>query len=86
MRGNLQVPSNPRLMQGVCSLSMLSCYTLYWSETVVWREKERFRIRVVQMDNLRSLLGISKMDRVSNAWIREFCGVAKEVDERILRW
>ena len=28
------------------------------SETMIWREKERFRIRAVQMDNLRGLLGI----------------------------
>ena len=44
--------------------------------------KERSRIRAVQMDNLRGLLGI-RMDRVQNAEIRELCGVAKGVDERI---
>ena len=42
------------------------------------------------MDNLRSLLVIRWMDRVPNAKIRELCGVAKEVDERIdegvLQW
>ena len=27
----------------------------------------------VQMENLRGLLGIRKMDRVPNAWIRELC-------------
>ena len=35
------------------------------------------------MNNLRDLLYIMKMDRVSNARIRELCGVAKGVDERI---
>ena len=30
-----------------------------------------------------TLLGIRRMDRVLNAWIREFCGVIKGVDERI---
>ena len=35
------------------------------------------------MDNLRGLLGIRRMDRVQNAWIRELCGVMKGVDERI---
>ena len=45
---------------------------------------------VVQMDNLRGLLGIRRMDRVPNAWIRELCGVKKGLDERIdggvIRW
>ena len=53
------------------------------SETMLWREKERSRIRAVQMDNLRSLLGIRRMDRVLNTQIRKLCRVAKGVDERI---
>ena len=44
----------------------------------------------VQMDNLRGLLGIGRMDRVPNARIRELCGVKKgldeETDEGLLRW
>ena len=43
---------------------------MYGSETMLWKEK-RSRIRDVQMDNFRGLLGIRRMDRVSNAWIRE---------------
>ena len=35
------------------------------------------------MDNLRGLLGIRRMDRVPNAWIRELCEVKKGQDERI---
>ena len=35
------------------------------------------------MDKIRSLLGIRRMDRVPNARIREFFGVAKGVGERI---
>ena len=42
------------------------------------------------MDNLRGLLGIRRMDRALNAWIRELCGVKKGLDERIdgavLQW
>ena len=34
------------------------------------------------MGNLRSLLGIRRMDRVPNGRIRELCGVTKGVDER----
>ena len=44
---------------------------IYGSKTMLWKEEERSRIRVVQMDNIRGLLGIRKMDRVPNAWIRK---------------
>ena len=70
--------------------TLLVPFLRYGSETMLWREKERFRIRAVQMDNLRGLLGIMRMDRVPNARIRDMCGVMKGVDERIsegvLRW
>ena len=33
-------------------------------ESMIWREKKRSKIRAVQMDNLRSLLGIRRMDKV----------------------
>ena len=63
---------------------------MYGVETVLRKEKERFSIRAVHMKNLRGLLGIRRMDRVSNARIRELCGVRKGLDERIdegvLRW
>ena len=32
------------------------------TETMVWKEKERSRMKAVQMDNLRGLLGIRRMD------------------------
>ena len=42
------------------------------------------------MNNLRSLLGAGRMDRIPNVRIRELCEVAKRVDEgvdeSILRW
>ena len=31
-------------------------------ETMLWREKERSRVRAVQMDTFRGLLGIRRMD------------------------
>ena len=34
------------------------------SETLLWKENERSRIRAVQIDNLRCLLGIRRMDGV----------------------
>ena len=49
---------------------------------MIWKE-ERSRIRAVQMDNLRGLLGIRRMDKVLNAGIRQLRGVMKRVNERI---
>ena len=80
----------PWLMLRICSLSVLVFHEIslvpvhtYGSEIMLWKKKERYRIRAVQMDNLRGLLGIRRMDRVPNAQIREFCGVTKGVDKRI---
>ena len=57
---------------------------MYGDETMIRKEKERSRVRAVQMDNLRGEL------IVSNARIRESCEVTKRVDERIdegiLQW
>ena len=63
---------------------------MYGSETMLWKEKKISRNRAVQMDNLRGLVGIRRMDRVPIAQIKELCGVTKGLDERIdevvLRW
>ena len=63
--------------------SLIVPVLIYSSETVIWKEKERARIRSVQMNNLRSLLCIKRMDKVLDAGIRELCEVRKGVDERI---
>ena len=55
--------------------TLLVLVLMYGSETMLWKEKERSRVRAVQVDNLRGLLGIRRMDRVGNVWIRELCGV-----------
>ena len=42
------------------------------------------------MDNLRSLVGIRRMDKIVSVRIRQLCGMTKGVDEKIdkgvLRW
>ena len=53
--------------------SFLVSIPIYNSEIMIKKEKERFRVRAVQMDNLRGLLGTRRMDKVPNAWIRELC-------------
>ena len=40
---------------------------MYGSEIMLWKEKERSRIRDVQMENLRGSLSIRRMDKVPNA-------------------
>ena len=46
-------------------------FPFHGSEALIWSKKERSRIRSVQMDNLRGLLGIRRMNRVPSARIRE---------------
>ena len=62
---------------------MLVPVLMYSNETRLWKEKERFRIKAIQMDNLRGLLGIRSMDRILNAWKGELCRVKNGLDERI---
>ena len=70
--------------------SLLVPIFTYGSETMIWKEKEKSKISAVQTDDLKSLLGIRRMNKVSNARIRELCGVTKEgdkkIDEVVLRW
>ena len=61
-------------MLEICRLSVLKscmkhCLCLFLCMVVImlWQEKERPRVRAVQIDNLRRLLGTRRMDRVSNA-------------------
>ena len=70
MGGHLRVLSSTWLMIGFCSLSarvlhgaLLVSVLLYGSETVVWRKKEKYRIRAVQMVILRGLLGVRRIER-----------------------
>ena len=75
-------------MQRVCSLSVLGSCMSYCSCQLLWmvvrqRYGKKCRIGVVQMDNLRGLIGITKMDKVPNTRIKELCGVMKGIDERI---
>ena len=78
------MPLGPKLFLGICRLRVLESwmkYCLYlflrMAARQCWKDKERSRIRAVQMDNLRGLLGIRRRDRIPNARIRELCGVTK---------
>ena len=77
---------NARVLQLQCARvlheTLLVPVLTYGSETMLWKKKRAW-IRAVQMDNLRGLFSINKMDRVPNVRIRELWGVRKGLDERI---
>ena len=68
MGGAIRSLVNARDLQLECARvlheTLLVPVLIYGSETMLWKEKERSRTRAVQMDNLRGLLGIRRMDRV----------------------
>ena len=61
---------NARSLQLDCARGLHESFLVpvrtYCSETTIWREKKRSRIRAVQIDNLRCLLGIRRMDKFPN--------------------
>ena len=54
------------------------------------RIAERRKVNVLQMKCLRSLFGVSRMDRVRNEEVRRRAGIEMELasraDQRVLRW
>ena len=59
---------------------------------VAWgmRSAERRKVNVLEMKCLRSLVGVSRMDRVRNEDVRRRAGIKRELasraDQRVLRW
>ena len=54
------------------------------------RSAERKKVNVLEMKCLRSLVGVSRMDRVRNEEVRRRAGIGRELtsraDQRALRW
>ena len=54
------------------------------------RSAERRKVNVLEMKRLRSLVGVSRTDRVRNKEVCRRAGIEKEyprrVDQRVLRW
>ena len=54
------------------------------------RSAESRKVNVLEMKCLRSLVGVSRMDRVRNEAVRRRAGIERElpsrVDQRVLRW
>ena len=54
------------------------------------RSAERRKVNVLEMKCLRSLVGVSRMDRVRNEEVSRRAGIERELasraDQRVLRW
>ena len=65
---------------------------LYGAEAWGMRSPERRKVNVLEMKCLRSLVGVSRMDRVRNEEVRRRAGIERELasrsraDQRVLRW
>ena len=63
---------------------------LYGAETCGMRTAERKKVIVLEMKCLRSLVGVSRMDRFRNEELRRRAGIEREsasrTDQRVLRW
>ena len=63
--------------------------SLYGAEAWGMRSAERRKVNVLEMKCLRSLVGVSRMDRVSNEEVRRRAGIEMELasraDQRVLR-
>ena len=74
---------NTRVLQLKCAMVMYDAFLvsdlIYGSETMIQKGVQRFKIRGAQLDCLRGLLSIKRMD----VRISELCGVTKVVDKMI---
>ena len=63
---------------------------LYGAETWGMRSAERRKVNVLEMKCLRSLVGVSRMDRVRNEEVSRRAGIGMELvsraDQRVLIW
>ena len=63
---------------------------LYGAEAWGMRSAERRKVNVLEMNCLRSLVGVSRMDRVRNEEVSRRAGIERELasraDQRVLRW
>ena len=63
---------------------------LYGAQAWGMRSAERRKVNVLEMKCLRSLVGVSRMDRVRNEEVRNRAGIERELarraDQRLLRW
>ena len=72
------------------SLSVIVPTALYGTEAWGMRSAERRKVNVLEMKCLRSLVGVSRIDRVRNEEVCMIAGIEMELasrtDQRVLRW
>ena len=82
---SLGVGAKRRLYEGVVVPTVL-----YGAETWNMRVEERRKLNVLEMKCLRSMIGVTRRDRVRNEEVRRRTGVVKtldqKVEQRVLRW
>ncbi|XP_076038213.1 uncharacterized protein LOC143023538 isoform X2 [Oratosquilla oratoria] len=82
---HLGMDAKRRLYEGVIVPT-----ALYGTETWNMTEEERRSLNVLEMKCLRSMIGVTRLDRVRNEEVRRRTGVERElgdrVDERVLGW
>ena len=85
--GGFGSPVNARNLQLQCARVLHELFLVpvltYDSEMMIYREKEMSRNRTLQMKNLKGLIGIKRMDKISNARKSQLCEVTKGGDEKI---
>ena len=81
----LRINAKKRLYGGVIVPT-----ALYGAQAWSMRSPERRKVNVLEMKYLRSLVGVSHMDRVRNEVVRRRVVIERElasrVDQRVLRW
>ena len=81
----LGIKSKKHLYEGVSVPT-----ALYGAEAWGLRSAERRKVNVLEIKCLRSLVGVSRMDRVKNEEVCRRAGIERELpsraDQRVLRW
>ena len=82
---NISVDAKVGMYEGIVEPTLV-----YGSETWVLNVRDRKRLEAVEMNCLRDVCGVRRVERVSNAEIRRRCGknrgVNQKIDQGILRW
>ena len=76
--GGLGIKAKKCLYEGVILPT-----ALYRAEAWGMRSAERRKVNVLEMKDLRSVVGVSRMDRVRNEEVRGRAGIERELVEQI---
>ncbi|WP_289490223.1 hypothetical protein, partial [Klebsiella pneumoniae] len=84
-RWNASREAKVGMFEGIVEPSLM-----YGSEVWVLNKNERKKVEAVEMDCLRSICGVRRIDRIRNEEVRRRCGkdasVGMKMDQSLLRW